>query len=62
MTKSDCPLCVAKRTYYAEAADFRLVPGPDIRQKTSLFDGGTKKSPPKGRALLESGRFPNYGI
>ena len=31
MTKSDCPLCVAKRTYYAEAADFRLVPLTDVR-------------------------------
>ena len=48
MTKSDCPLCVAKRTYYAEAADFRLVPGPDIRQKTSLFDGGTKRARQRG--------------
>ena len=48
MTKSDCPLCVAKRTHYAEAADFRLVPGPDIRQKTSLFDGGTKRARQRG--------------
>lgn len=32
MTKSDCPPCVAKRTYYAEAADFRLVPLADVER------------------------------